>query len=98
MLQGGGREGRTRIPLLRFFSDVGDAPRGALAGALNAVRFLLRFRLFDISFVVNRATLYSVLTLAALATLGPVLAARFPHGDDDVNELPDEVEAPKSGG
>ncbi len=36
--------------------------------------------------------------LAALATLGPVLAARFPHGDDDVNELPDEVEEPKSGG
>ena len=35
--------------------------------------------------------------LAALATLGPVLAARFPHGDDGVNELPDEVEAPKSG-
>jgi putative membrane protein len=29
--------------------------------------------------------------LAALAALGPPLAAAMPHRDDDVNELPDEV-------
>lgn len=36
---------------------------------LLAIYPILRFRLFDLGFVVNRATLYSVLTLAALAAL-----------------------------
>jgi hypothetical protein len=39
---------------------------------LLAIYPILRFRLFDLGFVVNRATLYSVLTLAALATLAAV--------------------------
>jgi lipid-A-disaccharide synthase-like uncharacterized protein len=46
---------------------------------LLAVYPILRYRLFDIGFVINRATLYSVLTLAAVASLAGVnwLAQRF---------------------
>ena len=39
---------------------------------LLAIYPILRYRLFDLGFVVNRATLYSVLTLAAVATLAGV--------------------------
>jgi hypothetical protein len=39
---------------------------------LLAIYPILRHRLFDLGFVVNRATLYSVLTLAAVATLAGV--------------------------
>lgn len=39
---------------------------------LLAIYPILRFRLFDIGFVVSRATLYSVLTVAAFATLAGV--------------------------
>jgi hypothetical protein len=39
---------------------------------LLAVYPILRYRLFDIGFVVNRATLYSILTLAAFGTLAAV--------------------------
>ena len=31
--------------------------------------------------------------VAAMEKLGPVLAKPFPHRDDDVNELPDEIDA-----
>ncbi len=39
---------------------------------LLAIYPILRYRLVDLGFVVNRATLYSVLTLAAVATLAGV--------------------------